>query len=416
MRPWQLLLLILLLAYCAISSGWKVLYILAYVLLILFVLAWCWARFSLRKIVFHRPSGSYRVQVGEVFEESLMLDNVSIFPKLWVQVIDGSTLPGYRAGYVTSIGGRKRAIWRARCTCRQRGRFQLGPVSVLSGDPFGFFRRRFVLAPMQEILVMPSVLPLTQFSLFTGGLPGRGRGSQRALQTTTNATTVREYVTGDAMNRIHWRSSAHHNKLMVKEFDLDPAVNVWIFLDLQESVQAGEDEKSTEEYGVTIAATVAHYLLRQDLSVGLIVNGKQREMLSLDRGDRQIGRVLELLAVVRAGNGPSLHEALALEALQFGRNAAVIVITPSDLHEWHESVEQLQRRGVGVSVIGLNAASFEHSSKHSSPDEDPWALLEGAGISVLRIKCHDSLPQLLEGGGRHPFGWREGKNMSNPTR
>jgi hypothetical protein len=118
--------------------------------------------------------------------------------------------------------------------------------------------------------------------------------------------------------------------------------------------------------------------------------------------------VLELLAVVRADDGPSLHEALALEALQFGHNAAVIVITPSNLYEWHEGVEQLQRRGVEVFVIGLDAASFEYSSQHSSPDEDSWALLEGTGISVLRIKCHDSLTQLLEEGCKHPFGWREG--------
>jgi uncharacterized protein (DUF58 family) len=393
MRPWQLLLLIIFLFYCAISSGWKVLYVLAYVLLILSVLAWFWARFSLRKIVFHRSSGSHCIQAGEVFEECLMLDNVSVFPKLWIQVIDDSTLPGYHASYVASIGGRKRAIWRACRLCRQRGRFQLGPVSVLSGDPFGLFRRRLALAPMQEILIMPSVLPLTRFTLFTGDHPGRGRSSRRALQTTTNATTVREYATGDAMNRIHWRSSAHHNKLMVKEFDLDPAANAWIFLDLQESVQAGEGEESTEEYGVTIAATVAYYLLRQDLSVGLIVNGERREFLPLDRGDRQIERVLKLLTVVHAGDGPSLHEALALEALQFGRHATVIVITPSDSYEWHEGVQQLQRRGVEVAVIGLDAASFEHSP----PGEDTWVLLEGAGISVLRVKCQDSLVQLLEG-------------------
>ena len=91
---------------------------------------------------------------------------------------------------------------------------------------------------------------------------------------------------------------------------MDPAVDAWIFLDLHQSVQAGEGEQSTEEYGVTIAATIANYLLRQDLAVGMIVNGERREVLSLDRGDRQIEHVLELLAVVSAGDGPSLHEAL----------------------------------------------------------------------------------------------------------
>jgi uncharacterized protein (DUF58 family) len=201
-------------------------------------------------------------------------------------------------------------------------------------------------------------------------------------------------MNGDSLSRIHWRSSAHHNKLMVKEFDLDPAVDAWIFLDLHEAAQAGEGEHSTEEYGVTIAATVAHYLLRQDLSVGLIVTGEQRELLSLDRGDRQVERVLETLAVVRSGAGPDLKESLALDTFHFGRNTVAIIITPSNSRDWHEGLRHLQRRGVQVAVVGLVASSFEQQP----PDEDTLILLEGAGVPVVRVRCNDAIPDLLEGG------------------
>lgn len=394
MRPWQATLLIILLLFFSISSGWHVLYYLTYALLTLFVLSWLWARYSLRKLVFRRTAAGDRVQVGEYFDERLNLDNVSVMPKLWVQIADGSTLPGHRAGYVASMGGRKRAIWRARTMCRQRGRFQLGPVTATSGDPFGLFRRRISLTSGRELLVLPQVLPISQFTLFSGGMPGGGRSARRALHATTNATTIRDYMNGDALNRIHWRSSAHYNKLMVKEFDLDPAVDAWIFLDLNEAVQAGEGEHSTEEYGVTVAATIATYLLRQDLSLGMIVNAQQREFLSLDRGDRQVERVLELLAVVHAGYGPDLKEALALDAMHFGRNSVAIVITPSTSRDWHEGLRHLQRRGVKVAVIGLDAASFEQQPA----DEDTLVLLEGAGVPVLRIKNGEPLAQVLESG------------------
>src|SRR5205807_3891296 len=175
MRPWQVIIMIIVLAFLAVSSGWRVLYLLTYVLLVLFILSWFWTRYSLRKMVFRRTAASGRVQVGETFDERLMLDNLAVIPKLWVQIADGSTLPGHRAGYVASLGGRKRAMWRARTVCRQRGRFQLGPVTATSGDPFGLFRRRIFLSPVQDVLVLPRVLPLTTFSLFTGRLPGRGR-------------------------------------------------------------------------------------------------------------------------------------------------------------------------------------------------------------------------------------------------
>ena len=106
MRPWQVIILIIVLAFLAVSSGWRVLYLLTYVLLTLFILSWFWTRYSLRKMVFRRTASVGRVQVGETFDERLMLDNLSVMPKLWVQIADGSTLPGHRAGYVASMGGR----------------------------------------------------------------------------------------------------------------------------------------------------------------------------------------------------------------------------------------------------------------------------------------------------------------------
>lgn len=402
MRPWQAIVLIILLAFFAISSGWRVLYLLTYVLLTLLILSWLWARYSLRKMAFRRTASVGRVQAGEIFDERLQLDNISVMPKLWVQIADGSTLPGHRAGYVASMGGRKRATWRARTICKQRGRFQLGPVTASSGDPFGLFRRSIMLTAPKELLVLPRVLPISSFVLFTGGLPGRGRSSRRALHVTTNATTIRDYTVDDALNRIHWRSTAHYNRLMVKEFDLDPAMDAWIFLDLHERVQAGEGEHSTEEYGVTVAATLATYLLRQDLSLGMIVNADQREFLSLDRGERQIERVLEMLAVVRPGSGPDLKEALALDAFHFGRNTVAIVITPSNSRDWHESLRHLQRRGVQVAVVGLDAASFENRPA----DEDTLVLLEGAGIPVLRVKCGASITEALERDPEARYAWR----------
>jgi uncharacterized protein (DUF58 family) len=126
----------------------------------------------------------------------------------------------------------------------------------------------------------------------------------------------------------------------------------------------------------------------------MIVNGRQREFLNLDRGERQVERMLELLAVVNAGPGPDLKEALALDALHFGRNTVAVVITPSNSRDWHEGLRHLQRRGVQVAVIGMNATSFEDKPS----DEDSLALLEGAGIPVVRVHCGEDIAQVLESG------------------
>ena len=64
-------------------------------------------------------------------------------------------------------------------------------------------------------------------------LEGSHASPERTLQTTPLATTVRPYAPGDAMNRIHWQSTARHGEIQVKEFDLEQTADAWIFLDLE---------------------------------------------------------------------------------------------------------------------------------------------------------------------------------------
>ena len=35
------------------------------------------------------------------------------------------------------------------------------------------------------------------------------------------ALTIREFAPGDSFNRIHWRTTARHGEIQVKEFDLE---------------------------------------------------------------------------------------------------------------------------------------------------------------------------------------------------
>jgi uncharacterized protein (DUF58 family) len=398
MRPWQFVGLTLLTFVMAVTFGWRPFWILTYALAIALILSVVWLRLSVRGLSFARSLPGGRAQVGERVEERLSLENHSWVPKLWVQVADGSTLPGHHAGYVSSVGPHQRISWRAKTVCRHRGRFTLGPVTATTGDPLGLFRREIMLAPEQEILVLPPVLALANFGLVPGLMPGRGRGSQRSLQTTTNVVTVRNYVPGDPLTRIHWPSTARIGQFMVKEFDLDPTIDVILLLDLDRETQAGEGDGSTEEYGVTISASIAAYLLRQqELAVGLAVNGSGEGALPLDRGERQLDRVLELLAVVHPNRRAPLAEALAIEETRLARNTVLIIVTPSTELDWPQGLGHLQRRGVRPCVILLDPQSFD---EHVSNNIRTQQALIAAGIPVVPVRRGDPLVHVLERGAR----------------
>src|SRR3990172_3010489 len=75
------------------------------------------------------------------------------------------------------------------------------------------------------------------------------------------------------------------------------ALNFWVTLDLERRVNAGREEESTEEYGVRIAASVARHYVVNNRPVGLMTFGRDLRVLEPERGQQQLTRILETVAI-----------------------------------------------------------------------------------------------------------------------
>jgi uncharacterized protein (DUF58 family) len=117
---------------------------------------------------------------------------------------------------------------------------------------------------------------------------------------------------------------------------------------------------STEEYAVAVAASVSKYFLTQNRAVGLITyaNAYHREIAQSDRGERQLIRIYEMLAVTQAHGSIPLAEVLAAETLRLSRNTTVIIVTSAIDPEWVAVARHLLDRGVRVTAIVIDPGSF----------------------------------------------------------
>jgi uncharacterized protein (DUF58 family) len=242
--------------------------------------------------------------------------------------------------------------------CQRRGVFTLGPWELRAGDPMGFFTMVRRYEDTRSILVYPRAMQLPDLRLPRGSAPGPARTTRRTAQFTTQASSVRPYVAGDEMRRIHWRQSAHHDSLMVREFDLEPSGDLWLVLDLELGVQAGEGIESTLEYGVTLAASLATQMLAENRRVGLVAFGRARALVTPQAGQYQLWRILEALAHAEPVPGLPLQQALHDAHDSIGRGRTVVVITPSTDPSWAVELLRLSRAGNAPAVLLLDAASF----------------------------------------------------------
>ncbi len=327
---------------------------------------------------------------GESVELTYTLINTGRLPKFYLLVRD--TLP---RGFALAAGppplvlglwpGETRQT-SCRIEARQRGVVALGPASVFSTDPVGlqtFFRK---MPSVLEMVVYPSVLPLRS-SWLSGAAAGlRGGANALVRGDGDDFYGVRDYGLGDALRRVHWRTTARTGKLAVTEYAQGVTLDVTIALDLYEGAYkgTGSDEHSALEVAVSLAATLLNDLLHRGHTVRLLTAGDRGESLAA-RSVEDMPLFLEKLARVQADSLQPLAEVLAEDQASRPRQAALMAITP----DWPSSrlSEALGDTVGGTGVFALDAASFRTGTPGL-----PQSLL---GPDVTVIRRGDDLAALL---------------------
>ena len=347
----------------ALSSGVDILFYVAYLLLFLVGATWWWTRSSISSMRVKRDVSQGYVHLGDEIELTYELANDSRLGKIWLEVYEESNWPEPLPGRVLSIGGFATKRWKVAVPALRRGRFHLGPVVVRSGDPFGIFSAEHRARFDALVLVYPRVVALPYWQLPGSLLEGNVLTGRRSLQATSMVMGIRDYRPGDAFNHIHWKTSARHRNLQVKEFELDRTADMWIFLDLERRAHSGEGERSSEERAVTIAASVIAKALREHRSVGLVASGRFSGMFHPDRGTKQFSKLMQYLAEVSASGSRTVAETIVETLPRLRRGASALVVTPSLDKEWVKPVLALREAGVRIQSCIVAPEEIEDAAR-----------------------------------------------------
>lgn len=226
----------------------------------------------------------------------------------------------------------------------RRGIFDIGPVELPRADPFGLCRTVRRLGEPQQIEVHPRQLSLRPLP---AGLSRNleGPSSDSAPQGSITFHRIREYAVGDDLRLVHWPSTAHTGKLMVRhQVDTAQPYTV-VLLDIDPDAYSAD---SFEE-----AVDVASSLVT---SMG---SGRAPVQLRTSRGDRIGGPALrdptplvDYLTRVEPDATSSLREQLVL--LQRDRGGTALVMVTGRLRaETLPMVAALRRRFDRVVAVSL---------------------------------------------------------------
>src|SRR6266566_1528119 len=273
LRRLQLVLIAVVLLVAAFSTGLEFLFYMVYLAIIVVGGSYVVTRLGLSDLEAGYAVSQLSGHVGDRIRVTYTLRNTSRLPKPWLEIHNPTTLPGGLPGRAITLGSRSERSWLVRAPLTRRGHFRIEPLQIRTGDPFGFFEASASVGQGVSVVVYPRVEKLPLWRLPAASIEGSHAAPERTLQATPLATTVRPYAPGDSFNRIHWKSTARHGDIQVKEFDLEQTSDVWIFLDLDRRAHAGIGDESSLEVAVRAAASIADRALVENRAVGLTTSG-----------------------------------------------------------------------------------------------------------------------------------------------
>lgn len=317
-------------------------------------------------------------------------------PVQLTETVDAALGANLRSQPLT-LPGQTRTAMSYPVTGARRGHFRLGPLQVRRIDPLGLADQVRTIGGVDQVVVTPRVHPLLGRPLEAMGV-GMAAEAQRSGLSGTADVLVREYRRGDDLRRIHWRSTARHDQLMVRREESARDQRARILLDSRLARHAGSGEHGSFEWAVSMVASLGVHLLEQGFQVelrdaeGLVVN------LARSEHERQARELLLALADQRTSNQQDLGAGLDADGSELDWDLRVAVLgrlSPADL----AALLGTGRRGGALALL-LDVDIF--SGLPATPRiEEQLATLRQHGWRAVRVEAGSSVPtswQSLLGG------------------
>jgi len=302
-----------------------------------------------------------RAFLGEDITVRLEIRNTGSLPAPWVHLYD--SLPVELAAQnlvnrVIHLGPRGRAELAYVLHARKRGCYKIGPLFISNGDLLGLGAEERREGPTEFLTVYPHIISFSRLALPSSSPQGTLRHVQPIFEDPTRVLGKRDYVVGDSLRRVDWKSSAAAGRLQVKQFEPSMALETCIFLNLNRLEYPSQACIDATELGIVVAASLANWIAGQKQTVGLAVNGvdpftpaQPPQPIPPRKGRSHLMRILDLLARIQIGETNRLVDLIRMASPSLSWGTTLILITGNVDEALFDECFQVRRRGLNVVLI-----------------------------------------------------------------
>jgi uncharacterized protein (DUF58 family) len=367
-------------------------------LLVLPIPAWLAVRQARSGLRIGHAVSPTRVVVGDSAEVRLVLGNPQAFGTGPLRITE--TVPGGRPlrFSVAGVRGRQRRTVAYPLPKLRRGRYTVGPTTVIASDPFGLVTADTRSTDTAQLVVQPKTVALAPLTLPIAWRDGAATLSHSVGSGGSDDASVRAFRHGDDLRKIHWRSTAKSGALMVRQEERPWHGESLVLLDtralafpvLPQAASGDRDESPALEWAVTAAASIGCHLAERGRRVTVVTGSGQ---VAHD----EVTPILDMLAETT----PALRsdvQPLSTALSGLGRDASVFALLGAAPHApISELLSRPRLPGSSVALL-LRSWTWAGSGTRDLLREESWQesadALRAAGWRVVPAEAGSDLAEL----------------------
>jgi len=363
--------------------GIEELFVLAAAPIILVVVATWQVRARPLQLVASRELHPDRVHAGTASRVELSVRNRSTHRSPVVSVRDPFDKGRRQARFLLAPlhpGEVARAAYRL--PTDRRGVFGLGPLEISRADPFGIVTVTTTGAPATQLTVYPHVDVVVPLPHTIGHDPYAGTDHPNALGNLgEDFYALRPYEMGDDLRRVHWKSTARVDELMIRQDEMPWQGRVTVLLDHRRRAHTGE----SLELAVSAAASILSAGWRRRSLVRLVTSDGVDSGFAA--GIAHTEAILEHLATVQASRHDRLTDVL-VGLRRSGNGGARAAVATGGRSVEIEALARLRGRFGVVTLVLFEPSSYGVPTRGevAAPPPPP-------GTQIVRVTAATPFPQ-----------------------
>lgn len=220
--------------------------------------------------------------VGDEAELLIIVKSVGFTP--WVLVKNEGILKfdSEYKGEVVEVSFSSNRWLRKSINFKKRGIYSFGTSTLIVEDLFGFFKYEKKICRKFEIRVYPKIYDVKRFLSGGRDVINHLNNNIGTGEDIFSSKDVRKYIAGDNLKKIHWKISAKHGELYVKNYDTISGEECCIFLNMSEANKFQDQSGIREENIVDFSVSIISYMLYNYIRSKIFINVKDSMVFEVE--------------------------------------------------------------------------------------------------------------------------------------